>query len=76
MFPGTIASKIGSKVRRWRIEDNLTEDAVAGALGCSVDYLRAAERGQINFSAKNIYDLCSILRMVPSWFFEEMDDPS
>lgn len=75
-FSRNLAARIGSKVQNRRIEDNLTEEAVARALGCNVDHLRAAEAGRANFSAENIYDLCSILRVVPSWFFEGLSEPN
>lgn len=64
---------IGSKVRSRRISDNLTEEAVARALRCNVNHLRAAESGEINFISKNIVDLCSVLRVMPSWFFEGLE---
>lgn len=73
-FSGSLAFKIGSKVRSRRIEGNLTEEAVARALGCDVDHLRAAEAGRINFSAENIVGLCPILRVMPSWFFEGIEE--
>ncbi|RYF16178.1 MAG: XRE family transcriptional regulator [Oxalobacteraceae bacterium] len=74
LFSGNFAFKIGSKVRSRRIEDNLTEEAVARALGCDVDHLRAAEAGQINFTPENIVDLCPVLRVMPSWFFEGIEE--
>lgn len=75
-FSRNIAFRIGSKVRSRRIEDNLTEEAVARALGCDVDHLRAAEAGRINFSAENIVDLCPVLRVLPSWFFADIGEAS
>lgn len=69
-FPARAAVAVGEKVRNRRIEDGLGEEAVARALGCDVDHLRAAEAGEISFSAENIVDLCPILRVTPSWFFE------
>lgn len=70
LISGRAAEVIGSKVRDRRINNNLTEEVVAGVLGCNVDHLRAAEAGEINFTAENIVGLCSILRVLPSWFFE------
>ncbi|MGI4798387.1 MAG: helix-turn-helix domain-containing protein [Janthinobacterium lividum] len=69
---GKTAAVIGGRVRGRRISDNLTEEAVARALGCDVDYLKDAESGEISFSVVDIMGLCSILRVLPSWFFEEL----
>ena len=66
------AAAIGAKVRSRRIADGLTEEAVARALGCDVEHLRAAEAGRIIFTPENIVDLCPILRVVPSWFFKRI----
>ena len=61
---------IGERVRNRRLEDGLTEEAVARALGCDIDDLRAAESGEVNFTAEDIISLCPIFRVTPSWFFE------
>lgn len=61
---------IGRRVRDRRIADRLTEEAVASALNCDVHDLRAAETGEVNFTAEDIFNLCKILRVAPSWFFE------
>lgn len=73
-YPRPAAVAIGAKVRIRRIQDGLGEQAVARALGCDVEHLRAAEAGQIHFTPENIVDLCPILRVVPSWFFEGIRD--
>ena len=64
------AVAIGAKVRDRRVENGLSEDAVARALVCAVDHLRAAEAGEVNFTAENIVDLCPFLLVKPSLFFE------
>lgn len=69
-YSGRVALAIGEKVRRRRIEGGLSEQAVARALGCDVEHFRSAEAGLVNFTPENIVDLCSILRVVPSWFFD------
>ncbi len=65
-----LATTIGGRVRVRRIAVGLTEEAVARALDCAVDDLRAAEQGEMNFTAEDIVGLCTILRVRPSWFFE------
>ena len=71
-FPKPISVAIGAKVRSRRIEGGLSEEAVARVLECDVKHLQAAEAGEINFSPENIVDLCPVLRVVPSWFFEDL----
>lgn len=69
-FPRRVAIAIGEKVRKKRRQDGLTEEAVSRALNCEIDDFRAAESGEVNFTAEDIVGLCSILRVMPSWFFE------
>ena len=69
-FPGRAAISIGERVRNKRLEDGLTEEAVARALNCEISDFQAAESGEVNFTAEDIVGLCSILRVTPSWFFE------
>jgi transcriptional regulator with XRE-family HTH domain len=71
-FPKRHAAVIGAKVRHRRVGDNLTEDAVARVLGCDVAHLRAAELGEIDFTPEDLVGLCPILRVTPSWFFEDL----
>ena len=70
------AVAIGARVRSRRIESELSVEAVARALNCDICHLQAAEAGQVNFTAQNIVDLCSVLRVLPSWFFEGVGDQS
>ena len=69
-FPRRVAIVIGERVRNKRRQDGLTEEAVSRALNCEIDDFRAAESGEMNFTAEDIVGLCSILRVMPSWFFE------
>lgn len=70
MFRGRAAIIIGERVRNKRLQDGLTEEAVARALNCDIHDYRASEAGEANFTAEDIVGLCSILRVLPSWFFE------
>lgn len=65
-----VALTIGARVRARRIENNLSEQAVARAIDKSIAHLQAAEEGQCNFDAEDIVALCPVLRVMPSWFFE------
>lgn len=71
-----LALQIGTRVQTRRLECGLSEEVVARAIGCDIDHLQGAEAGKANFTAPNIVDLCSVLRVMPSWFFEEIADLS
>ena len=67
-----VSIAVGERVRTKRLEDGLSEDAVARALNCEVEDFRAAESGEVNFTAEDIVGLCSILCVSPSWFFQDL----
>lgn len=68
--PRSIAHIMGEQIRNRRIESGLSLEAVARILGCEVVELEAAESGAAKFTSAQIVDLCPILRVLPSWFFE------
>ena len=47
----------------------LSEKPVVRAFVYAVDHLRAAEAGEINFTAENVINVCPILRVKPSCVF-------
>lgn len=65
-----VAVSVGSRVKARRLELALSEDQVAAALHRTAAELEDAEAGRANFTADEIYALCGVLRVVPSWFFE------
>lgn len=65
----SIAQIMGEQIRNRRIESGLSLEAVARVLGCEVAQLEAAESGAAKFTSAQIVELCPILRVVPSWFF-------
>jgi transcriptional regulator with XRE-family HTH domain len=69
-----VNEKVGARVRQRRIESQLSEEAVARVLEMSVVELRDAEAGRIRFSPTHIVALCTVLRVVPTWFFEGLAD--
>jgi len=66
----SIAHIMGEQIRNRRIESGLSLEAVARVLGCEIAELEAAESGAAKFTSAQIVDLCPILRVLPSWFFE------
>lgn len=70
-FPtGPIALHIGSRVRERRAELGLSRGVVATAIRGTIEDLEDAEVGRSHFTADEIFELCSVLRVSPSWFFE------
>lgn len=71
--PRSTADIMGEQVRNRRLESGLSLEAVARVLGCEVAQLEAAESGVAKFTPAQIVDLCPILRVLPSWFFSNLD---
>lgn len=67
---GPVAFHIGSRVAARRVELGLSRDVVATTIRGTVEDLEDAEAGRSNFTAAEIYELCGVLRVAPSWFFE------
>lgn len=67
------AQNIGERVRVRRTQDGLSVEAVARVLGIEQVALEAAERGDVNFTAEQLFELSTILRVMPSWFFDGLD---
>lgn len=65
-----IALHMGARVRERRRTSNLTQEAVAKAIGMSAAELAAAEGGDRMLTPADIVELCPVLRVHPSWFFQ------
>ena len=65
-----LASLMGARVRDRRIASSLTQEAVGRVVGASVAEIEAAETGERMLTPQEIVELCYILRVEPSWFFE------
>ncbi len=68
-----ISLHVGERVRHRRVCDGLSQEAVARALDMAIVDYQDAEAGEVNFTAEDIYNLCSVLRVRVSWFFEGLD---
>ena len=64
-----IKSRFGAQVRRLRVSNGLSQEALA--LACELDrtYIGGVERGERNISLLNIYRLASALNVHPSQLF-------
>ena len=67
-----IAFCIGRRVQARRESMMFSHEAVAAALRKPVAYLQDAEAGRVNFSAADIIEMCILLKVEPSWFFENL----
>ena len=70
LSPSRVAHHVGSRVRARRVELGLSENETAAAISVTVEDLLEAEAGRANFTAAEIYQLCGLLRVTVSWFFE------
>jgi len=48
----------------------MSDEAVASAIGKPLADFTTAESGTSNFTAEDIVNLCPVLRVKPSWFFD------
>ena len=71
-----LAVEIGDKVRARRVHNGLSEEDVSRVLGMSVSDYQSAEVGEAHFTAEDLYNLCSVLRVKVSWFFEGISKPA
>ena len=66
----SLAGFIGRKVFSRRTELNLTQELIAERLGLQVSEVAQIETGHRHPSVEELYNLCSLLNVPPSWFFE------
>ena len=68
-----LAVHIGRAVRERRINDGLSDAAVARVLDMPLADYQDAEAGDAHFTAEDLYNLCTVLRVRVGWFFEGLD---
>ena len=67
---GKVSRVIGGRLRLGREQAGLSPQDLADQLGLRVDELARIERGDQHLTAENIVELCPMLKVMPSWFFE------
>ena len=66
----TIAARMGPRVRARRLEEKLSLMDVGRALDKSEPEMEAIEAGDHPLSAQDVFALCRLLDVSPSWFFD------
>ncbi len=56
-------SKIAENIRKYRLLNNLTQEAMAEKLNIDYQYYAQLEQGRRNFTVERIIDSCSILHV-------------
>ena len=58
-----ISSKIGSIIRKKRVEKDITQEMLA--LQCNIDhsYIRRIERGEVNLTVEKLYMIAKVLEV-------------
>ena len=61
---------VGARVRLRRIQLDYPKDLLAAGLGVSSDDMSAREEGSERISATMLMQICALLDVTPSYFFE------
>jgi transcriptional regulator with XRE-family HTH domain len=64
---------VGARVRLRRTMLRMSQDKLAAALGLTFQQVQKYERAANRISASRLYQLCRILKVPISYFFENMD---
>ena len=72
-FNENILSVISSNIRKYRIEQGVTQEQLAVDIGMSYDYLRRIEsqKGKEGISLMSLYKISVVLGVTMDKFFEE-----
>ncbi len=70
-FPvSEIAARMGERIRARRLEMQLRLEDLASFIRTSESDVQAIEAGQKTLTARQLYELCPLLEVTPSWFFD------
>src|SRR5574344_1621018 len=62
---------IGSRIKKARIEQHLTQEKVAEKLDVSVAFLSRIERGTAHINLKRLSEICSILNVTEGYILND-----
>ena len=71
--PHPVDIHVGQRLRMRRTLLGMSQEKVAEALGLTFQQLQKYEKGSNRVSASRLSELCQILNVPVSYFFEEMD---
>jgi len=74
--PAEVDLHVGRRIRQRRKAVNVTQEALADALGLTFQQIQKYERGSNRVSASKLYQIASTLGVPINYFFEGLADPS
>ncbi|MCT4597756.1 MAG: helix-turn-helix domain-containing protein [Vallitalea sp.] len=58
--------ELGKNVRKYRLEEQLTQEKLAGLTNLSIQYIGNIERGKTTASLETIMKICEALKITPN----------
>ena len=71
-LPSDVARHMGRRLAVAREDAQCTTEDVALTIGASSAYVQAVESGEASLTAEQVVELCRLLEVPPSWFFDGM----
>jgi transcriptional regulator with XRE-family HTH domain len=68
----SIDKHVGARVRMRRLMLNMSQSEIADALGLTFQQIQKHEKGSNRISASRLHQMCSVLQVPVSFFFEGM----
>lgn len=69
-----IANIIGTRIRNYRINKNLTQEQLAELSGCHPTYIGQIERGEKNATIESVLKISTALNLTLSQLFDKIDN--
>ena len=70
--PDAIDIHVGRRIRMRRVWRDMTQVALAGAIGLTFQQVQKYEKGTNRVSASRLTEIAAVLDVAPSYFFEDM----
>lgn len=62
--------KLGNHIRAVRVSKNITQEQLANEIGTEISQISRIERGIINTSITNLYNICQVLNITLKELFD------
>ena len=76
MFMSEIASQVGARLRAYRQQSHLSQEALAELAGVHPTYIGQLERGEKNASLETVEKVCRALQLPMAKLFDKLDQAS
>jgi transcriptional regulator with XRE-family HTH domain len=70
-----IDAHVGDRVRLRRKILGMSQSDLSSRIGLTFQQVQKYERGSNRISASKLYDIAGVLKVVPQYFFDGLDDP-